>query len=245
MNTQCAVFDEDNRKEEGAEGKHPIESLVFFDNVYNYVPAETDIRPQINAGRNKKLFYVLVGCRWIPMTYVHGRYERREYELISDPALIDDLFAGMAMDGWANVNAVGLVTRYRGERKRDRATKQEYIDVSVTRTPYILTRAESAEQFAGHVRNHWAIEEGHNCLDELFREDRSTVRAGNAPETCSLIRKMAYNMISLLEARRNKDHEDKRGRGYCLRQAMERIKANGIPALGKLLTHRFRSPFLN
>ena len=242
-NTRCSVFDEDNRKEQDADGRHLVESHVFFDKLYRYPKCSED-RPQLSSEKNK-LFYVRVGDRWVPMTYEHGRYERREYELLKDPVKMDELHENRVMWDWEHVEAVGLVTRYRGEDKRDPNTKEEYISVSITRTPYILTMApESAEQFAEMVRKHWAIEEGHNCLDDLFDEDHSTVRTGHAPEVCSFFRKMAYNTISLLDARRRKNEDPSSQQSRHLKETMEELGRKGIAGIRRLITRRFRSPYM-
>ena len=242
-NTKCAVFDEDNRKEPDANSEHPIDTHTFFDKLYRY-PAYTEKQPKTEQ-KNKRLSYILVGDRWVPMVYTHGRFERREYELFTEPALIDALHENATMDGWEKVDAVGLVTRYRGEYKRDPDTKEQYIQISVTRTPYILTdNPGSAKQFADIVKGHWAIEEGHNCLDDLFDEDHSTTRIGSAPETCSLFRKIAYNMISLLDARTQRKSPSSADRGRRLSETMESLARGGIVKIKKLISRRFRSPFL-
>jgi len=241
--TRCAVFDEDNRKEPEDSSERSIETHTFFDGLYQY-PLCTGEQPQIEQ-TNRRLSYVRIGEHWVSMAHVHDRFERREYELFTDPVLIDGLHENKAMDGWENIEAVGLVTRYRGERKRDSDTKEQYIQISVTRTPYILTaNPGSAKEFAKIVKDHWAIEEGHSCLDNLFDEDHSTTRIGYAPETCSLFRKMAYNMISLLDARAQKQSTSSDDRGRRLKETMESLIHGGIPQIKKLISRRFRSPFL-
>ena len=242
--TKCAVYDEDNRKETDDNAAHPIDSHVFFDELYDYKTVHQDQKPQ-TAKKNKKLAYVRIGDRWVPMTYNHGRFERREYELVDDPASVLELYGNTAMRDWDNIASVGIVTRYRGEFKRDSDTKERYVHVSVTRTPYILTTMpESAEEFAGIIRSHWTIEEGHNCLDDLFDEDHSTVSAGHAPETCSLLRKMAYNMLSMLDARNQHTSDSHGEKTRRLKETMESLIRMGIPGIKKLITRRTRSPFL-
>ena len=244
-NTKCEVYDEDNRKDSAENEARPINSHTFFDKLYSYQTIQENEKPQTTK-ENKKLAYVRIGDQWVKMTYEHGRFERREYELVTSPALIDKLYENPALIGWSNISSIGLVTRYRGEYKRNTDTKKRYLHVSVTRTPYIMTTApDSAETFAGIVRSHWAIEEGHSCLDDLFNEDHCTVSAGHAPETCSLLRKMAYNMVSMLDARNQLVSESNKERPRRLKETMESLIRNGIPGLKKLLTRRFRSPFLS
>ena len=123
--------------------------------------------------------------------------------------------------------------------------KEQYIKILVARTPYILTaNPGSARQFAEIVKNHWAIEEGHGCLDDLFDEDHSTKRIGNAPEACSLLRKIPYNLISLLDARAQKESSSTGKRGRRLEETLESLTRGGIPQIKKLISRRFRSPFL-
>ncbi len=242
-NTKCAVYDEDNRNEPDENNAQPIDYHTFFNGLYTYQAEKSGEKPQTSK-ENKNLAWVRICDRWVPMSYLHGRFERREYELVSDSMLICNLYHNAAMEDWDNIAAVGLVTRYRGEYKRDSDTKERYVHISVTRTPYILTAVpESAEVFAGIVRNHWAIEEGHNCLDDLFDEDHCTVSAGHAPETCSLLRKMAYNMISMLDMRNQQPSDSCRNRR--LKETLESLIHSGISGLKKLITRRFRSPFLS
>ena len=239
---RCAVFDEDNRKEPGADKKRAIETHIFFDKLYQYPTCEECELPLDPV--NTRLCYVRIGDRWIPMMHVHGRLERREYELFTDPALIDAIHENVAMEGWENVEAFGLVTRYRGESKRDPDTKKEYMQISVTRTPYIMTfRPESVRQFAAIVKGHWAIEEGHNCLDDLFDEDHSTTRKGSAPETCAFLRKIAYNTISLLEAKSKVNASSSVDHERRLTETKEKLVQGGIAKIKRLISHRFRSPF--
>ena len=242
--TRCAVYDEDNRNEPEPDSKKPLETHTFFDDLYTYPTVKESEKPSTKK-ENKQLLWVRVGDRWVAMSHVHGRLERREVELFSDPDMIDSLYRNKALEDWENIAAFGLVTRYRGLMKRDPETKQLYWDISITRTPYIQTKCpESAKELAWIIRNHWAIEEGHRCLDDLFDEDHSTVRRGNAPETCSLFRKIAYNMLSLLEAKNHDQSDTSIDHSRRLKETLEGVIRNGITGIKKLLTHRFRSPFL-
>ncbi len=144
----------------------PLDDFIFFDPLYDYTSKFSPDIP-LNSD-NTKLVYVAVGNRLIPMVSSHGRYERREYEYIALPEELRNEVPGDMAEDWHNVKAIGLVTRYRAKLARDRATKSKYYAVTISRTPYILTRESTAEEFAGMVRSHWGIESFQNVLTPLW-----------------------------------------------------------------------------
>ena len=245
------IYEEDNRKDNAdAAEVCPESEFLFYDKYYHYIPAESDKRgkpipPDIDAS-NKSLIYVPINGRWVPLAKTHGRFERREYELFVDDAVFAMESLSPEFGGWDFIRRVGQVTRYRAEWKRDKDTKERVLHVSVTRTPYILSSPVSVKEFAETVRRHWAIEEFHGVIDELFNEDRSTVRIGHGPENCSLIRKIAYNILSVkqsINSRSNngKDHyESSKSEGF--RETMQN-DFNTIEKIWKFLSNRIRSPF--
>ena len=241
-NTVCGVYEEDNRTEAPEEPK-TVDTMAFLDRIFAYSTETSDDASFPLDCRNRQLAYVRVGDRFIPMVHTHGRYERREYLLISDPALIEKQQVLPAYEGWSNIHSVGCVTRYRGVEKRDPQSKARYLDVTVTCTPYILTDPMAVREFSDTCRNHWAVECGHNVLDECFKEDRSTVRGGSAPENCSLLRKLAYNVLSVIisqDTRRGVEYrKDKEG----FTAVCERIRGNLSEAVN-FIKKRVRIPFL-
>lgn len=99
---------------------------------------------------------------------------------------------------WPYVKSIGLVRRERQVIHKD--SDDNIIDEtpSVEVQTYIMSTKMSAESFACYVRGHWSIE---NCLhwvlDDWLREDRCTARIGHATENLGLLRRLAYNLMSL------------------------------------------------
>ena len=61
---------------------------------------------------------------------------------------------------------------------------------------YISSRASSAKEFSGLIRQHWSIENScHWVLDTLYREDHSQVRIANAVKNFAVLRRMAHNLL--------------------------------------------------
>ena len=64
----------------------------------------------------------------------------------------------------------------------------------------------TAEEIARYKRDHWRIENClHHVLDEDFLEDKCT--AGKSKDVLSVLRKMAYNIIRLMQIDAQKDRE--------------------------------------
>ena len=65
-------------------------------------------------------------------------------------------------------------------------------------TGMISSRVFMAEELMKYKRRHWAVENSlHYVLDEVFGEDKSTIRKGK--NTMSILRKCAYNIVRLLQ----------------------------------------------
>ncbi len=90
---------------------------------------------------------------------------------------------------WPKCKTIGLLDSLRklGDKESD-----------LERRDYIRSRALTAEQLATAVRAHWGIENRlHWVLDVSFGEDASTVRKDNAPQNCSLLKKIVLNLLRL------------------------------------------------
>jgi predicted transposase YbfD/YdcC len=108
----------------------------------------------------------------------HGRHEERYTTVIYDPQ-------GLPPE-WPDVAAVVLVGRER-EVKGTNASTAHY---------YVTSLRGTAEQLAGLVRRHWAVEnELHWCLDVAFREDDQKTAAGHAGSNLGLVRRVAASLL--------------------------------------------------
>jgi len=108
----------------------------------------------------------------------HGRHEERYTTVIHDPA-------GLPAE-WPDVAAVILVGRERQAGGVNASTAHYYV----------TSLRGTAEQLAGLVRRHWAVEnELHWCLDVAFREDASRTAAGHAGANLGLVRRVAASLI--------------------------------------------------
>jgi predicted transposase YbfD/YdcC len=107
----------------------------------------------------------------------HGRHEERYATVIYDPE-------GLPAE-WPDVAAVVLVGRER-EVGGANASTAHY---------YLTSLRGTAEQLAGLVRRHWAVEnELHWCLDVAFREDAQKT-AGHAGANLGLVRRVAASLL--------------------------------------------------
>ena len=108
----------------------------------------------------------------------HGRQEERYTTVIYDPRGLPP--------GWPDVAAVVLVGRER-EVDGTNASTAHY---------YVTSLRGTAEQLAGLVRRHWAVEnELHWCLDVAFREDAQKTAAGHAGANLGLVRRVAASLL--------------------------------------------------
>lgn len=118
----------------------------------------------------------------------HDRIEKRTCRILSAERIEDE----QIRQRWAGLKTVVEITSkvcYDGE---DVITKRLYIsDEDNTSAKYYYMLA----------RGHWAIENNlHWHLDVTFKEDKSRVRTGYAPQNLSMIRKLALQII--------KNHEE-------------------------------------
>jgi predicted transposase YbfD/YdcC len=117
----------------------------------------------------------------------HGRIETRRCVVAEAPAGL------AALARWP-----GLKTLVLAESLREINGK-----ASVERRYYISSRQADAGHLGLAVRGHWGIENGlHWSLDVAYGEDQARLRAGNAAENFSILRRITLNLIRLDKARK-------------------------------------------
>ena len=141
-----------------------------------------DIRDLFEAGDG-------LGLEGLPHDYAttlnkgHGRIERRECWVISDPAYLEYLSTGW---DWPELRSVMKVT---GRRETDTGA-------TVHSRYYISSLAAPAEQMLRAARAHWSIENSlHWSLDVTFREDQSRMRKDHSPQNMATLRQIAHNQL--------------------------------------------------
>ena len=69
----------------------------------------------------------------------------------------------------------------------------------------------SVKKFASAVRAHWDIENSfHWVLEMTFNEDQSRIRQEHSPDNVSLLRRFAFNILSLETSKENNRKKRKR-----------------------------------
>lgn len=85
-----------------------------------------------------------------------------------------------------------------GSRKQPKLAFGDSLDDDIQTAGLVSSRVLGAEELMEYKRQHWAVENGlHYVLDEVFGEDKSTIRKGK--NTMSVLRKCAYNIARLLQ----------------------------------------------
>ena len=113
----------------------------------------------------------------------HGRIERRECWVISEPACLEYLSTGK---DWPGLRSVIKVV---GRRETDTGA-------TVHSRYYISSLAGPAEQMLRAARAHWSIENSlHWSLDVTFREDQSRMRKDHSPQNMATLRQIAHNQL--------------------------------------------------
>lgn len=113
----------------------------------------------------------------------HGRLERRECWVITDP---EELAYVDPQQQWASLGAVGRVSYQRNAASGSPADTRYYI----------CSYPADAATLLGAARRHWSIENSlHWVLDMAFDEDHSRVRTGHADRNLAVIRHWALNLL--------------------------------------------------
>lgn len=113
----------------------------------------------------------------------HGRWERRTYWTLMDPAVLRQVDP---KGRWPDLGCIGKV----------RAERQVNGQTSVEERLFISSTDGSAQTFGQAVRWHWGVENSvHWVLDVVWREDDSRMLVGNGPENLAVLRRIALNVV--------------------------------------------------
>jgi predicted transposase YbfD/YdcC len=113
----------------------------------------------------------------------HGRWERRSYWTLMEPAVLAKVNPG---GRWPKLSCIGMV---RSERRLNGK-------MSVEERFSIASLDGNARTFAFAVRGHWGIENSlHWVLDLVFREDECRVSVGKGAENLAVLRHIALNLL--------------------------------------------------
>jgi predicted transposase YbfD/YdcC len=110
--------------------------------------------------------------------------------------------AGAALlKNWHGVRTIGVLHRTGTRVSKDGTVTQ--VDETIG---FISSRVLSAEEVATHLHNHWCIENNlHWVKDEVYGEDKHTLRKGKAPQVMSFIRSMCITMCNALKVKSTSD----------------------------------------
>jgi predicted transposase YbfD/YdcC len=96
---------------------------------------------------------------------------------------------------WDGVATMGILQRTGTRTNKDGTTHA--VDETVG---FIASRQLTAKDTAAHLHNHWCIENNlHWVKDEVFGEDKHTLRNGHAPQVMSFLRSMAISLCNGLK----------------------------------------------
>jgi predicted transposase YbfD/YdcC len=96
---------------------------------------------------------------------------------------------------WQGVKTIGIL-----HRTGTRTSKDGKITATDETIGFISSRVLTAEEIATHLHHHWCIENNlHWVKDEVFGEDKHTLRKGAAPQMMSFIRSMCITMCNAMK----------------------------------------------
>ncbi|MDR1348014.1 MAG: ISAs1 family transposase, partial [Prevotellaceae bacterium] len=112
----------------------------------------------------------------------HGRVETRRCSVISDLSLIESL------KEWTGLKTLVKIESERYIKNTGKTEKETRL--------YISSLQSNAELINRSVRAHWGVENSlHWVLDVGFNEDNSRKRTGFAAQNCSLLNRIALNLL--------------------------------------------------
>jgi predicted transposase YbfD/YdcC len=186
-----------------AMGCNPSIAQSILDAEADYLLAVKDNQPTLHADI-KSYFETAPSdevARFETLGKDHGRIELRAHTVshVVDWISSDRSYPGALR--FPKLTTIAMV-----ESRIERGDK-----IETERRSYISSRALSAEDFAGAVRSHWAIENNlHWTLDMTFQEDQSRLRAGHGAKNMAVVRHFALNLVRQATDRRSIKRRRKR-----------------------------------
>lgn len=111
------------------------------------------------------------------------------------PSRDHELALPVANQHWVQVRTAGIL-----HRTGTRAGKDGKVTPVDEMIGFISSQILTAEEVAAHLRAHWCIENNlHWVKDEVFKEDKHTLRRGNAPQIMSFLRSMVISLCNALK----------------------------------------------
>jgi predicted transposase YbfD/YdcC len=115
----------------------------------------------------------------------HGRVEQRICQVISDPAILQNLRGN---ERWECLQSVVWIKSRRTHTDGEEETQDRYY----------ISSTKGASRILKGVRSHWGVENQlHWILDVGFDEDQSRVRKGHGAENFATLRHFALNLLRL------------------------------------------------
>ena len=109
----------------------------------------------------------------------HGRIEQRACYVASSKLIEQSIL-------WKGIRSIIML----------KSTREYQDNIEIEKRYYITSLHGSAKMIANAIRSHWSVENSlHWCLDVAFNEDKNQIRAGNAPENLSTVRRIALNIL--------------------------------------------------
>ena len=113
-----------------------------------------------------------------------GRIETRTIRVLPAPK-------GTGFAGAARALLIERYTTYKNKgRRRTRAEAVLYLTS-------LAAQDASPEDLLAHVRGHWRVEHAHWLRDVIWKEDKSLIRTGNAPQVCSAITNLVISLFRI------------------------------------------------
>ena len=122
----------------------------------------------------------------------HGRTERRTCTILGgDHGILDEIDPDQL---WAGLGCAVRMVAERTVRGRGRTTRA--VRYYISNLPVDI----GAARMANLVRGHWGVENSlHWVLDDTFQEDRCRLRIGHAARNMAGLRRVALNILALLQ----------------------------------------------